>query len=65
MFIPQKLSPGLHEFLEKLRISGQNWYIDNLQKHIEKFARRYKIKYLVDMDPYDYDNIVFNQKTNR
>jgi len=43
----------------------RKYYIENQRDTIEKYLRQYKITYLVDMDPYDFENIKLNQKTNR
>ena len=44
----------------------RKWYAANLQDDIEFYLRKYKITYLVDMDPTDFANIDrLTQKTDR
>ncbi len=44
----------------------RKYYIEHYRDTVEKYLRQYKITYLVDMDPYDFENIKsLNQKTNR
>ena len=41
------------------------WYAANLQPKVEELLRKVNLTYLVDMDPTDFENIKYNQKTNR
>jgi hypothetical protein len=43
----------------------RHWYADNLRDHIEPHLRKIGFTYIVDMDPYDWDNLKLNQKTDR
>ena len=36
---------------------ARDWYDANLRGHIEPYLRKFKISYVVDMDPEDWDNI--------
>ena len=42
------------------------WYRDNLRDTVEKYLRKAKFTYFVDMDPLDFENqVFFGQKTDR
>jgi len=41
------------------------WYGNNLRDHLEPQLKKVGVTYLVDMDPYDWDNVKLNQKTDR
>lgn len=43
----------------------RKWYAENLRDIIEPYIRQVKFTYLVDMDPTDFENIKFGQKTDR
>lgn len=43
----------------------RHWYGDNLRDLIEPYLRKIGFTYVVDMDPYDWDNVKLNQKTDR
>ena len=43
----------------------RHWYGYNLRAKIEPTLRKIGFTYVVDMNPYDWDNIKLNQKSDR
>ena len=63
-----KVPPALSDYKiywTYLKIDVRKYYIKLLRHHIEPLLRKFKITYLVDMDPTDFTEVKLNQKTDR